>query len=220
MDSGLVYILDTAYGPDLFANMSRRDQRGGQDVVLLVYKGIVIYNGKMGGVDAWDAIRTGYFAVEMMGRSAKWTCRFVDSLFNIQLTQGWIVYRHIHDITHNEYKNDRALFQALICQAFLDNTEDDKRRVSTRLAEVDDARMKFGKHHHQVNSSVMENKSRADGKSRLMASACAYCSTLKPADRLIKNKYNILTTYSCQECSVPLHVDCFAEYHNSALPTL
>lgn len=59
-----------------------------------VYKGFVDYNAKMGGVDAFDALRTGYYAVEMHGRIARWTVRFVDSLFNFALTQAWVAWRH------------------------------------------------------------------------------------------------------------------------------
>ena len=56
MDSGLVYVVDTKYGPGMMDEMKRRAKFGNEVLILVVYQGIVIYNGKMGGVDAWDAV--------------------------------------------------------------------------------------------------------------------------------------------------------------------
>ena len=89
MDSGLVYLLDTLHGPTVMDTMKRREKNVHQEYK--VYKGFVDYNAKMGGVDAFDALRTGYYAVEMHGRIARWTVRFVDSLFNFALTQSWVM---------------------------------------------------------------------------------------------------------------------------------
>ena len=58
MDSGLVYLLDTKFYPTQKSNILRKI--GSETTELNVYEGIATYNSKMGGVDAWDALRTGF----------------------------------------------------------------------------------------------------------------------------------------------------------------
>jgi hypothetical protein len=198
------------------AEMSRRSNLGQDSVVLLVYKGITLYNGKMGGVDAWDAIRTGYFAVEMVGRTSKWTVRFVDAMFNMQLAQAWVAYRHVNKLSSDA----RLAFHQSICAAFLDNIEDDKRSIATRQREKEEQAARFGKHHHQVPTTLTDEKEkRGDKRTRLIAQNCAYCLELPAQNRKgsVKGKinYSIRTTLMCEECDVYLHVECFADYHNS-----
>ena len=119
MDSGLVYLIDTIHGPALLEKMIRREKL--TKLELMVYKAFCDYNDFMGGVDAWDALRTGYFAIEMVGRTAKWTIRFVDGIFNMALAQAWVAHRHHHPQDAHYGRSD---FMMEICEAFLDNTED------------------------------------------------------------------------------------------------
>ena len=71
----MLVCFDTRFGPVSMGDMLRR-QRAGDIVILLVYEGIVMFNRKMGGVDAVDQMRTGYYSVEMASKSKKWTTRF------------------------------------------------------------------------------------------------------------------------------------------------
>jgi hypothetical protein len=119
MDSGLVYFLDSAYGPGRWGDVTRRE--GNDKRTLNVYEAIVKYNAYMGGVDAWDALRTGYFAIEMIGRLARWTVRFVDGMFNFSLTQAWVAYRYNNKESAH---HGRLEFMTAIMKAFLRNTFD------------------------------------------------------------------------------------------------
>ena len=215
MDSSLVYILDTAFGPHMLDQLKRRID--GKVTVLMVYKGIVIYNGKMGGVDAWDAIRTGYFAVEMTGRTAKWTVRFGDSMFNLQLTQAWIAHRHVQKLQSHTWHDNRLRFEAEICEEFLDNTEDDQRCYETRQADEHKQLHEFGRHHDLVTTTAKEC-TKQDGIERLKRGSCAYCAKVLPENRLLeKFKKHTDTSIMCRQCNVYLHMECMASYHNTQL---
>lgn len=117
----MVYLLDTAYGPGLISTVTRRQGNRSQDLV--VYEAIAKYNAFMGGVDAFDALRTGYFAIEMVGRTSRWTVRFVDGMFNFGLTQAWVAYRYNNK---NKAHHGRFEFMVAIMKAFLHNTLDEK----------------------------------------------------------------------------------------------
>jgi hypothetical protein len=204
MDSGLVYLIDTLRGPGLLAKMIRRDKISA--VELMVYLGFVEYNDYMGGVDAWDAIRTGYFAVEMIGRTARWTVRFVDGVFNMALAQAWVAYRHHHP---QKAHYGRLDFMIEICEAFLDNTED--RRVAITRQASGECVEWSGRYHNSVMATeVGQDK-------RLLKLPCVYCVTKKVSDRLASS---CRTTWRCFECSaahqcpIALHPECVGSYHN------
>ena len=205
MDSGLVYVLDTKCYPSQMSEIVRKV--GANDVNLNVYKGIDVYNSKMGGVDAWDALRTGYYAIENCGRKAKWTTRFIDGLFTMALTQCWVAYRYHHP---DEAHFGRSDFFTAICAYFLDNTlgQNDHRRV-TRHQEFCREEAAFGKHRTFVETTEISD----DGVRRKKLS-CVHCQSKKPHERLVVSKYSLRTYGRCRECGVALHSQCFHAYHN------
>jgi hypothetical protein len=156
MDSSMVYIIDTRDGPVKMADMLRR-QKAGDVVILLVYEGIVMYNKKMGGVDAVDQMRTGYYSVEMTSKSKKWTVCFVEAIFNFMLTQAWVAFRFLNPTVAKEGRN---AFMQEICANFLDNDFDDKRCNVTRAAVAEQQttkqNMEWGYHHANVRMEAKQ----------------------------------------------------------------
>ena len=210
MDSSMVYILDTKYGPVKMSDMLRR-QKAGEIVILSVYEGIVMYNKKMGAVDTVDQMRTGYYSVEMHSKSKKWTNRFVDSMFNFQLTQAWVAYRYLNP---SVAKYGRQEFNESICGALLDNKFDDKRCYATRAKEEKESedlrKRSWGYHHSNAKMDVQSGCDRGDGSARIDPKPCVHCINMK-------TKGDKRTTDCCKECDVPLHQRCHADYHNAAL---
>lgn len=203
----MVYVLDTAFGPHLMDDMLRRE-KAGEIVILQVYEGIIFYNRYMGAVDAADQMRTGYYSVEMRSKSKKWTNRFVDAMFNFQLTQSWAAYRF-----HNpcETKKGRHKFNRSICEAFLDNTFDDRTCQVTRSmeeAQREDLRNNtWGHHHHNVKMNRIDEWDRGDGFARIKPVKCVHCIEQKHTN-------DKRSTDCCLECKIPLHKECHADYHN------
>ena len=207
MDSGLVYLIDTLHGPGVWEDMVRRGKV--QEVSYLVYKAFCDYNAFMGGVDAWDALRTGYFAVEMIGRTARWTVRFVDGVFNMALAQAWVAYRY-HNPTKAHY--GRFDFMMELCEDFLDNDEDCRALKQTRqAAAAAAASVSSSRYHNTVQTELIDNMGK---KVKL---PCEYCKTKKVCERLVLTPR---TNYRCYECSLgrevelALHPECAGAYHN------
>ena len=214
MDSGMVYFLDSAYGPNILDTMQRRI--GGDVQDLHVYKGIVQYNKYMGGVDAADAIRTGYYSIEDVQRDSRWTVRFVDAMFNFTLSQAWIAYRFHHE---DSGKYNRLNFMKSICSSFLDNDEDEINQVLTRQRASRNFITEFGIHHRVINLPKEDIQSRDNDNSfRMTRLNCIYCTGKKPSKRLRQSyRSSMKTTTMCMECGVPLHMDCHSQYHNEKL---
>jgi hypothetical protein len=209
MDSSMVYILDTVIGPQTLTDMVRR-QKNGEKVSLQVYDAIVKYNQYMGGVDAMDQMRVGFYGVDMGTRNQKWTMRFIDGMFNFSVTQAWVAYRHNNP---RSKKNGRFKFTLELCQALLDNTDDKviprKTRAKAKIeaASISETAIVFGVHHHCVNMNKDTNK-RTDGFARFNKKKCYYCLTQK-------TKGDKRATTCCLECNMlPLHQKCMADYHN------
>ena len=208
MDSGLVYLIDTLHGPGVLQDMVRRDKV--QEVSFLVFKAFCDYNAYMGGVDAWDALRTGYFAVEMIGRTARWTVRFVDGVFNMALAQVWVAYRFHHPFKAHYGRFD---FMMELCGDFLDNDEDCRAQKQTRLAAAAAAvaSASSSRYHNTVQTESIDHLGK---KVKLL---CEHCKTKKVVERLA---FTPRTNYRCYECSlgkeveVALHPECAGAYHN------
>lgn len=205
MDSGMCYFLETAYGPFLKDNMIRKE--GKRDVTLQVYKAIVVYNDYMGGVDAADALRTGYYCIESQGRTSKWTVRFVEAMFNFMLAQSWVAYRF-----HNsdEEKYGRLDFMTAICASFLDNDDDNRVPLQTRKAVEEKEAVAFGKHHNMVDTTDLASPN----SNRLLKAMCVHCKSLRPTERVYKDPR---TVNMCKECEVFVHPQCMGAYHNAKL---
>lgn len=211
MDSSVVYILDSAYGPRQKTEMVRRI--GNTTTTFDVYKGISWYNKYMGGVDAADALRTGYYAVDGQGRAAKWTVRFVDAMFNFQLSQAWVTYRHHHGDSVGKY--GRLQFYLEICGAFLDNDEGTNDPAMTRQASEKNITDEFGKHHNMTKTKEISSKVRVDKKARLHSDTCCYCDLIKKRNNpYVSANTDPRTTYTCLECNKYVHPECFGAYHN------
>lgn len=207
MDSSMVYILDTAIGPQTLTDMVRK-QKSGEKVSLQVYDAIVKYNQYMGGVDAMDQMRVGYYGVDMGTSNIKWTTRFIDAMFNFSATQAWVAYRH----NNANCKNGRFQFTLEFCQALLDNTEDDETPPLTRnmvnksLAQLESG--VFGIHHHCIPMEKDTNPTKNDGFNRYEKKRCRYCVEQKTTG-------DKRTTTCCLECNmIPLHQKCMADFHN------
>jgi hypothetical protein len=201
MDSGLVYLLDTFHGPGVMDSIHRRD--GPDEKTLHVHKSFKDYNDFMGGVDAWDALRTGYFGIEMTGRTIKWTVRFVDGLFNMALSQAWVAHRHHHP---SDGKYNRIDFMNDICEAFLDNT-DDISGPTTRHADAVTHDDKSSRYHTLAQTT----ETGADGN-RKVKTVCVYCHSKTKVSSRHAASYR--TTWHCVECAIALHPECMGPYHN------
>lgn len=203
MDSSLVYFMETKFGPHVRANIERRD--GGERNIYNVYKAVAEYNRYMGGVDASDAVRSGYYAIDAMSKTARWTVRFVDSMFNFVLSQGWVAYRY-----HNANVADYGHFDFMlrVARRFLDNQEDAPRLINTRrvTAEVK-LRENFGIHHHLIEAPIQSQNRRKQEN-------CAHCLSLPPSKRKKKYAHDMRSTMMCFECKKYMHVLCHADYHN------
>ena len=213
MDSGLVYIIDTAYGPAMKDIVKRRC--GDSQVPLTVYKGIHDYNAEMGGVDAADATRTGYYCVESVGRASRWTVRFAESMFNFMLSQAWVAYK-FHNPQVSRY--GRLEFYAGICRAYLLNDDDDQRHLLTRNEAKHAEWLEYGKHHNIIRTQKDTGHVKKDGSVRLKVASCCYCENIEVEKRLVPSKYSIKTNLICEQCNVPLHAECFGHYHNDLIP--
>jgi hypothetical protein len=209
MDSSMVYILDSAIGPQTLTDMVRK-QKSGEKVSLQVYDAIVKYNQYMGGVDAMDQMRVGYYGVDMGTRNMKWTTRFLDAMFNFSATQAWVAYRY----NNAKCKNSRFRFTVDFCHALLDNTDDQVvPRITRRMTKQAEASEiipgAFGVHHHNIALPPDHNSSKTDGYNRTTLKKCVLCDSRKSF------KGDKRTTTCCFECNMlPLHSKCMADYHN------
>lgn len=100
MDTAACYFLDTVYGTDDVVEIERKQRHAhGAKVKLDVPRAIHEYNTHMGGVDAFDQIRTGRFSLDTNRRANKWTVRYFEAIlgiafantFNIALRDLWTI---------------------------------------------------------------------------------------------------------------------------------
>ena len=76
--------------------------------------------------------------------------------------------------------------------------------------------MSFGRH-HDIVKTTNEDASRSDKRKRLQQVPCVYCKNMRkviPKSDPIHSS-NIRTMYRCAQCEVPLHPECFGQWHNS-----
>ena len=87
MGNGIVSFVDTLFGQDRFAPLTRKNKFGNvqeQDVPEVC----AFYNQNMNGVDVSDQERTGFYGIEMRSRQDKYTLRMFDGLFCFVMQNG------------------------------------------------------------------------------------------------------------------------------------
>src|SRR5690606_22792126 len=94
MDNGPVYLLDSVIGA---ADSEIERQVGARRETYNVPEAYSVYNANMGGVDRFDQVRTGYFGIDMQGRTCKWTIRAYEALVNMCVTNAYAAWRTLSD---------------------------------------------------------------------------------------------------------------------------
>lgn len=206
MDSGAVYLLDTFHGPQV-ERLTRRVGAAIQEFELPV--ACNRYNQNMNGVDRYDQIRTGYYGIEMSGRTAKWTVRAYEALFNMAIANAYALHKHLHGGLESE--EDHCNFMLQVAREFLDNKYDEPvqprgvRRAHTagNIPHQGDGDLDTVRH------SLAQFPTGTRGPTRRRRLDCAACPRRVNGMR----DYTRRTSYYCNSCGVGLHPECFEQYH-------
>lgn len=203
MDNGATYLLDAAFGPQQ-QQLTRRE--GARRVQYMLPKACSAYNAFMGGVDKYDQIRTGYYGIEMHGRTSKWTVRAYEALFNMGLANAFAAFRYLNKGLPSA--TDHANFLLRVAEELLNNIyvqeQRNLRRVPLRIAD-DELIATHALQRYEVGTGGAPNK-----RKRM---CCVECPNKVDGRR----DYSRRTTFFCVSCNVALHPECADAYHRKKL---
>lgn len=206
MDSGAVYLLDTIHGPVLEPIRRRVGATIQEFEVPVAYSR---YNLNMTGVDRFDQIRTGYYGIEMSGRTAKWTIRAYEALFNMAVANSYALHKHLHGGLPSA--EDHGSFMLLVAEEFLENVYDDpvQPRGAQRGRDPQNGQQQAGGNLDTIRHNLLQYPKGSRDANRRRRRECAACPNRENGRRV----YSRRTSYYCSVCEVALHPECFDRYH-------
>lgn len=200
MDSSVCYLCDAVYGNQERgrANIRRKNKQGTYDIV----EGptaLNIYNANMGGVDAWDQLRTGmHYSMEQVGRSNKWTVSLFLGLFSMAICNSYLIYRAVNPDGCDTFKTHTEFHTALLKGLFR-NTYGVVKPKSNHPTPGSGTFSEYLLH----EMGLAKPGSRKDGTSRAKSGICHGCTG------------NSKTSYACKTCLIPMHPECHVKFHKN-----
>ena len=201
MDSGLVFLIDSKYGPLQTGIMNRKRSDGTlepNEVPIALKK----YNEEgMNGVDKSDQVRNGRTSTIMSHGSLKWTHRMFDGINEIAIANAYNIYRVLNP--NEAYKHYfRYKFEADLANGMCSY------RASNENVDINKL-MGEGHGIELTNMWVDYTNDKGRPAKRRERQSCQQCPNLRADGK----KFHRTTQYFCPACDVFLHPRCFAAYH-------
>jgi hypothetical protein len=198
MDTAACYFIDTVYGGKNTCEIERRlKQAQGKKLSMCVPTAIREYNDHMGGVDAFDQVRTGRFSLDSGRRGRKWTMRYFETIISIALTNVYNIVRVL-----NRSTGEHMQLQIALCKSLLSA----KKRLGKGNV-VAPPGAPGGRHELCATPPGSMGMSDPTGV-RCYRACCRGCENLQDG----KKRHDRRTINFCKQCLIPLHVECFALY--------
>ena len=214
MDTTVVYLCDSIYGPNMQKEMIRKTKVNGVYTVFTneVPEAFPEYCSNMNSVDVGNQERTGWYGTEMDHKCSKWTSRLFQYCDNISTCNTYRIWNLNHSPSQQKNKLKRFHrfnFTLELCSELIQCYDMDSREV-----QIEGYRglARGGADNAQNGHSIVCLPIGSD-RGRCQRRVCKHCSDIGAHKGSRSNRKKRETAFMCNICVVPLHRDCLNAYH-------